>query len=183
MRRKFIPLPTQKRLKQLLDYNEDTGELVWKQTIANIRKSKAGRPVGTLHPDGYRQICIDGIQYRTHRIVWMWATGEDPEHLTIGHINHQRDDNRIANLRKANRREQSRYRSNAVGAYLNKITGRYQSLIRIEGHLTHLGYYATLEEASAVYHAKARELYGDFYYDPELHISNTEALVSNSNEE
>lgn len=164
-RRKFIPLPSQARLKELFDYDEQTGELIWKVSIA--KNIKVGQVAGSIKPDGYRAIRIDGTTYRAHRLVWMWVNGEDPEHLTIDHINHQRDDNRIANLRLATRQEQNRYKQNTVGAYLNKERGKYQARIVIDGRNKYLGCYDTLEEATAVYHQKAQELYGAFYYAPD----------------
>lgn len=165
-KRKFKPLPSQAQLKELFDYNEQTGELLWK-TAPKKNSQVLGQVAGTIRHDGYRAIRIDGTGFQAHRLVWMLIKGKDPEDLTIDHINFIKTDNRIENLRLATSQEQSRYQRDAVGAHLEKRTGRYQAQIKIDGRKKNLGTYDTLEEASAVYHQKAQELYGEFYCAPD----------------
>lgn len=175
-KQKFIPLPSQARLKELFDYNEETGELSWK-IAPHYLPYLLGQVAGS-NSHGYRVIRIDGTLYKAHRLIWMFIKGQDPEHLTIDHINHNPSDNRIENLRLATQQEQSRYRPNAVGAYIHRPTGRYRARIRIDGRLKSLGLYNTLEEASAVYHAKAREVFGEFYCEPTVSPTDDLAEVS-----
>lgn len=86
---------TQKRLKELMTYNESTG------VFTRIRPiQRAGYRVSdNLNGDGYLALCIDYKQYLQHRVAWLYAYGQFPEgHLD--HINRIKTDNRICNLRQ-----------------------------------------------------------------------------------
>ena len=165
---KHLPLPPAERLWELLDYKPLTGELVWK--VAPYKKTQLLGQVAGCIQHGYRQIRIDSTDYKSHRLIWMWVKGKDPAELTIDHINFNKADNRIENLRLASQQEQNRYKPNVVGAYLQP-SGRYQALIRMDGRKKSLGYYDTLAEASAVYHQKAREVFGEFYCEPDADVA------------
>lgn len=108
---------TQSKLKEILHYCPETGILTW----ININKYKPERnncPAGTLNPSGYINIVIDGASYKSHRLAWLYMTGKMPKNQ-IDHINHNRSDNRWANLRQATRKEnqrnQSKYDNNTSG--------------------------------------------------------------------
>ena len=88
---------TQKRLKELLDYDPKTGIFTWKYANNN---RKAGSKAGYKAKDGYIAISIDSKRYLAHRLVWLFVYGHFPKY-DIDHINRIRDDNRIENLQKA----------------------------------------------------------------------------------
>lgn len=94
----------------------DGGVLRWK--IKNHR-SKPGDAAGTILRNGYVQVKIKQKRYYAHRIVWMMHYGEIPVGFEIDHINHNRQDNRIENLRivsrKQNRMNSSMYSNNSSG--------------------------------------------------------------------
>ena len=84
---------------------------------------------GTLDKDGYLIIKVKKRQFKAHRIVWLLNYGEFPK-SELDHINRNRIDNRIENLRESNRQEQveNRYvppnpQTGAVGIYLDKTKG------------------------------------------------------------
>jgi len=93
---------TAARLREVLDYNPETG--IFTNRIRRGSKGAAGAEAGTLTPTGYRNIVIDGRLYPAHRLAWLYVHGTMPK-WTIDHINHRRDDNRIANLRDVPHRE------------------------------------------------------------------------------
>lgn len=88
------------RLRALIDYNRDTGHLYWK---AN------GQRAGAIQDKGYRTLEIDGKAYYAHRVAWFHHYGKWPEQ-DLDHINRERDDNRIENLRDVSRSENNRNR-------------------------------------------------------------------------
>lgn len=85
-------------LKEILDYNQETGVLIYK-------KQRRGLPVGSragyVHKTGYRYIGFDGKSYKEHRLIWFYVYGVWPDG-DIDHINGVQDDNRISNLRVVN---------------------------------------------------------------------------------
>lgn len=83
---------------------------------------------GSLDKDGYLIIKIKGHQFKAHRLVWFLCTGEFPK-SEIDHINRDRLDNRIENLRESNRKQQienSYHKPNPqtgyIGIYEDKFT-------------------------------------------------------------
>lgn len=149
---------TQQQLKEVLDYNETTGEFTWKVTRSN--RAKKGKVAGYKNGQGYWCIKVFGAKYLTHRLAWLYVHGEWPEQ-EIDHINHDRADNRLCNLRPATRKENSRnagLRSNntsgKTGVSLVKHSGRWKS--SIEG--IHLGLFDDFGHAVIARDAAERAL-------------------------
>jgi hypothetical protein len=92
------------RLHELVNYDPETGEMRWKVARSPIR---AGDEVGTIAPDGYRRVMIDGKRYLVHRLAWLMTTGSWPVQM-LDHIDHIRSNNRIANLRESNNSKSAR---------------------------------------------------------------------------
>ena len=84
-----------------LNYEPETGIFTWKK--AKRGHTKAGAKAGTIRPNGYINITINRKPYYAHRLAWFYTTGQWPTHH-IDHINGVRDDNRIENLREADRK-------------------------------------------------------------------------------
>lgn len=119
---------------------------------------------------GYIQIMINGRNYTAHRLAWLYEYGEFPEGM-IDHVNRDRTDNRIANLRTAtgtqnlaNARRSSTNTSGFKGVSYCRRTGKYEAYVHINGKKKYLGMYVTAEEAHATYIKNARESYGEFAY-------------------
>lgn len=76
------------------------GMLFWSADSGN---KAAGKPVGTIHRDGYITVCVKPKGYKSkhiklHRLIWWLHNGPVPDHLEVDHINGIRSDNRIENL-------------------------------------------------------------------------------------
>lgn len=153
---------TQERLKKLFDYDSETGSLTWK--VKGGRR-KVGKPAGYLRKDGYRQVWADGKARKEHRMIWMYHHGFDSL-CEIDHINGNKSDNRIENLREATKAENQQNRKKA--AKLNKSSGLigvtkrhngWQARIQINKRHVHIGLFSTAEEAHLAYLAKKKEIH------------------------
>jgi hypothetical protein len=98
---------TSKRLRELLDFDEASGEFRWKTRTSNRVKvgDVAGRDSG-----GYVRIAIDSVAYPAHRLSLMWVTGKYPDRQ-VRHLNGLRHDNRPCNLRITPRPPRRRVRA------------------------------------------------------------------------
>lgn len=82
-------------LREILDYNPDTGVFIWKQKLSD--RIVPGKVAGGAKTGSVR-IGVLGTNYLAHRLVWLYVTGEWPKHI-ISHINGNLNDNRFCNLR------------------------------------------------------------------------------------
>ena len=99
-------IPPLDRLNELLDYDPVTGVLTWTH---NAHKKVRGKVAGTLRRDGYLQLRIDNKFYGAHRVCYYIHHHHLPE--MIDHINNNRNDNRITNLRESNPHHNQQNRS------------------------------------------------------------------------
>lgn len=153
----------QERIKELFNYNPDTGEFVRTQDRQCV---KAGDIAGSARFDGYLHIWIDGKHYLSHRLAWMYAYGEWPE-SDIDHINCIKDDNRLSNLRDAtksqngmNSKTYSNNSSGFKGVSFHKK--RWRANIRLNGKQKHIGNFDTPELAHVAYCEAAGKHYKEF---------------------
>lgn len=91
---------TQEKLKETLNYNPNTGIFTWKKQIS--KKSTIGRVAGSNRGDGYKGINLYNKSYYAHRLAWLYKYGYLPEN-DVDHINRNKSDNRIINLREVSR--------------------------------------------------------------------------------
>ena len=153
----------QKALKEILSYDPETGGFIW--LIAPANCMKAGDAAGTLDR-GYVQIGIKGKLYRAHRLAWLITYGEWPRELD--HINHIRDDNRIANLREVTRQENcknrspsKRNKSGVCGVCWNKASNKWLAMICVNSKNTYLG--AFIDKFEAICARKSAENKHDYH--------------------
>lgn len=152
---------TAARLRELLRYDPDTGHFVWLQARG---KRRTDRPAGYRTWEGYWHICIDEQGHPAHRLVWLYVHGRWPKQ--VDHINGDRSDNRLCNLREADtlvnsqnqRRAHRDSKTGLIGAHL-ALDGRYRSSIRVGGKTYRLGSFRTAEEAHQAYVKAKRELH------------------------
>lgn len=161
---------SQAELCQLLEYEE--GRLVWRprsrELFADLRSYRtwnarfAGKEAFTAHhSEGYRVGRIQGRTYFAHRVIWTMHCGEpDGE---IDHINGDRADNRLANLRLVSRDEnrrnvkrQANNKSGAVGVYARGE--KWAASIQCDKRIHSLGTFDTFEQALAARRKAEAEL-------------------------
>jgi hypothetical protein len=80
-------------------YNAENGHFT---AVNKSARRNKGEILGNKDSNGHIQITINKKLYLAHRCAWLWFYGEWPEH-DIDHINGDRSDNRLINLRKATR--------------------------------------------------------------------------------
>ena len=151
---------TIEQLKEVLEYNHDTGLFTW---IKSTQQTKAGSVAGNKTNQGYIRISVKRKRYLAHRLAYLYMTGHFPENF-IDHINHIRHDNRWTNLRDAtnsqnhaNRVKQKNNKSGYKGVCWNKIAKKWRAKIEYMYKDIHIGYYTTPQEAAEAYKKKAIE--------------------------
>ena len=131
---------TQERLKEVLDYEPETGVFTWKQ---NYQKRFIGKRAGSFTHEGYRRITVDRKEYRAARLAWLYVHGEWPSEV-IDHINRDRSDDRISNLRDVSPRVNSK-NTGSVGVCWVKATQKWQAYLGNE----YLGQFTDFDAAVA----------------------------------
>jgi hypothetical protein len=154
-------MTTQVRLHELFIY--DSGKLLRKKAV---KGSSLFTEIGTTKPKGYRVAVVDGKMYRVHHLVWMYHHGHFvPE---LDHINRNRSDNRIENLRPCTHSQNlgnSRARKgNYKGVTFCKQTNKWRAQITIDGVHRCLGRHDTEKDAALAYNDAARNRHGNFEY-------------------
>ncbi len=106
-------------IKEHFHFNADTG-LITRDDRANSN--------GSLDKDGYLILKVKSKQYKAHRIAWFLYYGVFPD-KEIDHINRNRTDNRIANLRLATREDnilnssqKPNDKTGVLGVYIDQAT-------------------------------------------------------------
>ncbi len=159
-------LPTPAELRQLLDYDADTGSLFWRERPQSMFQSEsrcrgwnsrcAGKPaLTTRHNAGYRCGPINNRLFLAHRVIMALVHGSWPKG-EVDHINGDRSDNRLENLRCVSHRDNARNRccsrrntSGAMGVWWSKPNRCWIAEIKHGGRKHHLGSFQAKADAIA----------------------------------
>lgn len=143
----------QAQLKEILSYSPENGKFTW---IANSKfgVKRAGHEAGTL-ANGYVQICIKKKFHYAHRLAWLYMHGELPTNV-IDHINGNKSDNRISNLRSVTQSEnlqnQSKpQRQNPHLGVSKNAAGNWRVRIKIGKENIHIGTFKDQDLAKDAY--------------------------------
>lgn len=159
-------LPCVDYLRKRFQYDPETGKLYWRPNAAAPREWNsrwAGREAFTARTTGYRIGRLDGKNYLAHRVIWAILTGSWPTHQ-VDHVNGDREDNRVRNLREVSNTENARNAtvsanntSGVTGVWHDARRDRWVAEIKVDRRKRHLGSFATLEEAAAARKAAERQ--------------------------
>ena len=139
---------TAQRLRELLDYNPETGVFT--------RLAPTKRVVGSTSKIGYVELWLLGSKVRAHRLAFFYMTGDWPRH-EVDHINGEKGDNRWVNLRDVTRtinqeNKKIAKKSNKLGILgVHRSGHKYMAYIQTAGRNRSLGCFPTPEEAYAAY--------------------------------
>lgn len=136
------------RAKELYEYNEESGELIRLTSSGGVTE---GSVAGRLASNGYIHIGIDGKEYLAHRLAWLFMNGELPL-CEIDHINRDRSDNRISNLRECtsseNNHNRAMFTNNSSGCTgVSFTSNRWRASITIDGTRINLGRFEKYSDA------------------------------------
>jgi len=158
-------MSTQQKLKELIDYDPDTGVFRWKVSRG---RSKRGTVAGSQTSRGYLSIRIDSKHYLNHRLAWLYMTGGWPSAL-MDHVNCDQLDNRFCNLREAtpsqntwNSRKKQNCKNNLKGARWDERYSSWYASIGVSGKKKYLGKFNSEQEAHQAYVKAAKELHGEY---------------------
>ena len=137
----------QERARELFNYSPETGVISWSKTSGP--RSQKGAEAGWSQA-GYRRIQADGEMYMSHRVAWLLAYGDWP-FAQIDHIDGNRTNNRLENLREAshlenmkNKKTYTTNKSGVVGVYWAADREKWRA--RIGGK--NLGAHSSIEAAA-----------------------------------
>ena len=179
---KRIQYPTQKEIKQLLEYNQNTGCFLWKSresssfaysSRGNACKTWnsrfAGKRAGCVNR-GYLIIRINEINYQAHKLAYIYVYGEAPND-DIDHINRNTKDNRICNLRSVSRSDNlinnpilSNNTSGIRGVSFDKRLKKWHAYIKKNYKRINLGLFEDIKEATLARKTAEKNL-GFFCYE------------------
>ena len=162
-------LPDQEVLRKILRYEPETGKLYWRErdtSLFNATQTRSASHAASqwnsrwAGKEAFTSICSKGYHagnifdssFRAHRVIWKMVNNEDSQ--PIDHINHDRSDNRIENLRAVphavncrNRKLRNDNKSGINGVYWNKREKKWCAAIHKSGRCIHLGYFTSKDEA------------------------------------
>ncbi len=182
---------TPARVRDILDYDPDTGTLTWRErtprpeceAIDRAWNTRfVGRPAGRIGTHGHHYVNISVAPYKmknlaAHRLAWAHFHGEWPVGA-IDHANRDPSDNRIANLRLATQAQnlqnaslRSDNTSGVKGVYWIKKEQKWGAYININKKPRRLGAFASKEDAITARQAAARKHFGEFANETEVEAS------------
>lgn len=155
---------SQEELKELLHYNQDTGEFTWLKSIGG--RTKVGKKAGYITSNGYYQTRINNVKCANHRLAFIYMLDKEPAQF-VDHIDGNRLNNSWNNLREATYAENAQNLvapriNNKVGIIgVHKKRNKFIAQIMTDGKKKYIGQFDTPEEAHQAY-VNAKRQYHSF---------------------
>jgi hypothetical protein len=154
---------TQARLKELFNYDPDTGYFTNKFSRGRaLGGGRAGSPSG----HGYRKLTVDYERHYEHHLAWLYMFGMYPGELD--HVDGNRSNNTLGNLRPATRAQnchnspRGNGKYGVKGAYYDKRARCFFSKIQVGKQTIYLGKFSSPEEAGMAYQRAAEIHHGQY---------------------
>jgi len=145
-------------LKELFEYRDG---LLFNRVNRNPRAMKGQQAgVASKGGSGYRSLQYNGVKTSAHRVIWEMFNGAIPEGMQVDHINQDKSDDRIENLRLVNQ-SQNQFNSSKSKGFI-KRGNRYTAYIATGRKSRNLGAFDTEEEAHEAYIKARKEIAGEF---------------------
>lgn len=158
---------TQSELKEVLNYDPDTGIFTWiKKTNNKCNKIIVGKNAGWIEKIGYLRISLYKKSYMAHRLAWLYVYGEMPNKC-IDHIDGNKSNNKISNLRNVTNAENAQNKKNhhsnsktkIIGVDFIKRVNKFRATITLNYQQHYLGLFETKEMAFDAYIKAKRQLH------------------------
>jgi hypothetical protein len=154
---------TKDQLHELFDYQD--GNLIWQIQLAY--RGKVGSIAGSVRNDGYRQVGIKRTDYLLHRLVFMYFHGYMPKY--IDHIDGDRSNNKIENLRECTNQQNSfnasiskNNTSGVRGVSWDKERKKWEAKCTMNRKTIHLGRFESLDDACIALRSWREQNHGQF---------------------
>lgn len=158
------PNLTLERLHEAFSYEPDTGLFRWKIVVRKHGgRTQPGDIAGSPTGNGYLELGLDRETFHLHRLAWFYSYGVWPQR--IDHINRDRGDNRLSNLREVTNKQNQENRgvrhdsSTGIKGVQPLPSGRWRASIKHNWKQIHIGCYSTIEEAQLARVMKEMELF------------------------
>lgn len=155
--------PTKEQLHQLFEYKD--GDLYWK--ISRNNNIKVGQVAGMLRPDGYKRVNINKKNYYLHRLIFIYHNGFITDE--IDHIDNNKLNNRIENLRVATRIQNmlnckinSRNTTGIKGITFDKEKSKFRPYLSVNKKRMYLGCFDSLDDANTELQKARIKYHGSF---------------------
>ena len=152
-------------LKYLLSYDKNTGYFTWKNH-ENVHRKTRGKIAGATS-NGYIKIKINKVPYLAHRLAWFYCFNVWPS--IIDHIDGDRSNNSILNLREATKSQNGANstirkdnKSGLKGVSYEEKRNKFVAAIRVNGKDYKLGRFVNSDDAAKAYEMAAKKHFGEF---------------------
>ena len=157
---------TQKLISETFEYKD--GLLYWKKPTHHNKLHLVGTKAGSIHKTGYRHITWMNKVNKAHRLIFLLIHGYLPKE--IDHINGDRSDNRIENLREVTR-SQNQYnkkpqlnRSGVRNVSWHKKSKAWLIRLTMKGEIVFNHYVKDLELAELIAIEARHKFFGEFNF-------------------
>lgn len=157
---------TYEYLHELFEYRD--GDIYRKKSVSSL--GRAYKKAGCLGKSGYLQTVINKKHYSNHRLIFLMHHGYLPvSPKMVDHINGNKLDNRIENLRESTRSQNAMNckirKTNTTGyknVYWAKARNKWQVSVKVEGKNKHIGFFDDINLAKLAAQEARNKYYGEF---------------------